>query len=145
MCHARGTMLCSSGLKRAYGWAYATPTTRSAAAAPRIAAKATFGPPQSASARRRGGGVSDVWGVSGDELGNVPAGHDHGVHSSTLELGHLVTAADRQLGDRELARRHVLQELEHVLQRLVVPAHEHEQLRVELLEHRCELVFVFDP
>src|SRR4051812_460736 len=145
MCQARGTMLCSSGLKSANGCAYVTPTTRSAAASPRIAAKASFAPPQIASGLRRGGGGSDVEVVSADELGNVPAGHDHGVHSCPLELGHLVPAADRQLRDRELAGRHVLQQVERSLQRALVAAvtgGQQEDLRVDALERGLQLLVV---
>src|SRR5215470_16622975 len=100
MCQARGTMLISSGLKSANGWAYATPTTRSTAAPARIAASAAVGQPRSASTRRRSaaglGAGLDLGRVSADELGNVPTGHDHGVHSRPLELRDLVAPADRQ-------------------------------------------------
>src|SRR5262245_7726403 len=147
MCHARGTMLCSSGLKSANGWAYVTPTSLSAAAPARIAANASFGPAQTTSARRRSGGASgsDLGGASADELGNVPGGHDHGVHPGALELGHVVAAADGELRDRELSCRHVLEEVERALQGvlvLLVTCCEQKDLRVEPLQHLLELFLV---
>src|SRR5262245_50251151 len=149
MCHARGTMLCSSGLKSAKGWAYETPTSRSAAAPARIAANASLGPPQAPtfSTRRRSGGAtgSDVGGASADELGNVPGGHDHGVHPGALELGHIVAATDCELRDRELSCRHVFEEVERALQRPLVAAlasRQQEDLGVEPLEGRLELLLV---
>src|SRR4051812_14902852 len=144
MCQAGGTMLCSSGLKSANGCAYLTPTRRSAAAPARIAPSATVGPPKSASARRRAGGASDFGGASADELGNVPGGHDHSVHSGALELRDLVAAADRQLRDRELPGRHVLKQVERALERILVAvgAREQEDLGIEPLERGLELFLV---
>src|SRR5262245_405519 len=147
MCHARGTMLCSSGLKSANGWAYVTPTSLSAAAPARIAANASLGPAQTTSARRRSGGASgsDLGGASADELGNVPGGHDHGVHPGALELCHVVAAADGELRDRELSCRHVLEEVERALQGvfiLLVSCREEEDLGVEPLERLLELFLV---
>src|SRR3954451_19818007 len=118
---------------------------RSVAARARIAAKATFGPPQSASARRRGGGASDVGVVSADELGNVPAGHDHGVPPRPFQLSDLVAPAARQLGDRELPRRDVLEQVEHPVERPLVTAlarREQEDLWVDTLERRLQLRLV---
>src|ERR671935_1797700 len=147
MCQARGTMLCSSGLKSANGCAYLTPTRRRAAAPARMAASATFGPPHTASARRRAGRASGFGGASADELGNVPGGHDHGVHSGTLELGDLVAAAHSQLGDRQLPSRDVLKQIEGALERLPIVSggpREQEDLGIEAFERSLELLLVPD-
>src|ERR1051326_8421675 len=117
-------MLCSSGLSSvANGSPYWRPTRRGAAARPRIAASAA------APLDRRV--------LSGGEAGDVRAGDEDGVEAGALEGGDDVTVGRGYLGDRELSRRHVGEQLEHVVERIgVVRAarRDQEDLRLQPVE-----------
>ena len=71
---------------------------------------------------------------------------EDGVDAGALELVDLHLRDVEEVGDRELARRQVGEEVEHVLERLVLVARgENDQLRVEPFECGLELVLVLDP
>ena len=55
-----------------------------------------------------------------DERRHVPGCDEHGVEAGALELEHLVAVADVDVGDRELPRRHVREQLEGELERVAV-------------------------
>ena len=71
--------------------------------------------------------------------------HQDGVDAGALQLVDLHLRDVEEVGDRELARRQVGQEIQHVLERLVLVARaENDQLRVEPFECSLELVLVLD-
>src|SRR4051794_6792515 len=130
MCHARGTTFCSSGLSsEPYGSPYWMPTSRSAAAPPRIVASATFGPPQFVLVRRSAGSALDGGRRATDELGDVTSRNDHRVHPTSFELDDLFPRHVADLGDRQLSDRDVAEQIERALQ---VPRREVERLRIVL-------------
>ena len=63
---------------------------------------------------------------------------DHRVDAGPFELLHLVLGRERELGDGELARRYLGEELQHLVER---PG-EYEQLRVEAGECVLELLLI---
>src|SRR5262245_21486606 len=83
-----------------------------------------------------------------DEPADVSRADEHRVDARPLELGHVLTARPSQLGDRQLARGHVGEQVEHALEvRLAVLGvlgGEQEDLPVDLLEHALELLLVAD-
>src|SRR5438105_1308164 len=136
-------MLCSSGFSRlSYGSPYWMPTARSAAAPARIAASAVAAPPQRASAQRPTG-VLDLRRRVADELGDVSRSDDDRIDSSPLELDDLLAARRVDRGDRELARRHVRQQVERVLPLVALPVGgEQEDLGVDAVQRVLQLVLV---
>ena len=80
-----------------------------------------------------------------DQLGDVPRPTITASTPARSSSSTSVARGCRQLGDRELAGGHVGQQVEHALERVVVSAREHEQLRIELLERFLELLLVLDP
>src|SRR6266511_5675037 len=133
-------MFCSSGFSRLrYGRPYCTPTSRSAAAPARTRARIVRDPPQRASG-------SDGGGLVTDERADVVRLDDHGVDPGTLECDHLVARRDRNVRDRELSRRHVRKQLEHVVEWVRVAvvglAREQHDLGIDVLERVLELLLV---
>jgi hypothetical protein len=104
------------------------------------------GPPQRDSASAAAGVGSDFGWLCTDERAHVARVHDDGVDTGALERDHVVARRGPQLGDRELSRRDVRQELEHVVERVDVGierrAAEQEDLRVDVLEHVAQLLLV---
>src|SRR5256885_2088830 len=141
-------MDCSSGLSRfPNGRPYWMPTDRRAAAPARIAASAVPRPPHWLPAQRSAARVRlDLRRTFTDELGDVCRADDHRIDSGPLELLDLLATRDRDVRDRELARRDIRQELERVAESVfvVVPGSEQEDLRIEALERELELLFVAD-
>src|ERR671914_1393804 len=118
------------------------PTSRSAAASPRSAASASHGPPQRLSAR------SDLRRRRTDEVRDVARADDDRVDTRTLELGDLLPRRHGQVGNRELSGRDVLEQIEHVLQRVgtlvAAPRGEQEDLGVDAVERSLEGLCVLD-
>src|SRR6476646_12108652 len=120
-------MFCSSGLSSPpNGRPYSIPTSRSAAASARIAAKAvplrvaelrsvtlrlrTNAPPALDLLRRS----------ATDEVGDGRAADEDGVHAGSLQRDDVVTGRRLQVGDRQLARRHVGEKVEDPLELVLV-------------------------
>src|SRR5580765_7600912 len=131
MRQARGTTFCSSGSRSdPYGSPYWMPTSLSVAAPMRIAPSAARGPPQ-----------LDGWRRATDELGDVPSGHDHRVHSAPFELDDLLAREVVRLGDRELADGDVGEQLERTLE---VVRRKVKRLGVVELQHALEHLLAGD-
>src|SRR5205814_7321094 len=88
----------------------------------------------------------NVWRPSADERRDLGAVDDDRVAAGAFELLDLFAIRQLQVGDRELARRHGSEHLEHDLERgLVVFAldrREQEDLRVDPLERLLQLFLV---
>src|SRR5215210_1187605 len=104
------------------------PTSRSVVAPTSRATSASHGPPHRLSPK------SDLRRRRTDESRDVAGADDHGVHSGALELGDLVPGRHAQVSDRKLSGRHVLEEIEHPLERFlplaVVARREEKDLRI---------------
>ena len=135
--HARGTMLCSSGLSSPpNGRPYWIPTSRSAAASAeqRLTSER--------SAAQTSGGAPPT------RCGDFVVGDEHRVDAGALERDDVLAGRGLEIGDRELAGRHVGEQvedpLEVVLVVLRVARREQEDLRVDPLERRLERLLVVD-
>src|SRR2546423_13942980 len=141
-------MDCSSGLSRfPNGRPYWMPTDRRAGARARIAASTVPGPPNWRPAQRSAAGVRlGLRRTVTDELGDVRRADDHRIDSGPLELLDLLATRDRDVRDRELARRDIRQELERVAESVfvVAPGSEQEDLRIKALERELELLLGAD-
>src|SRR4029453_16221682 len=149
-------MFCSSGLSSPpNGSPYWIPIRRSVAASPRIAARngndlrtrirttvGLRGARGGETALSDSPNVLDGGRRATDEVGDVGRADQDGVDPGPFERQHLVARGRREIGDRELAGRHVGQEVEDPLEvRLVVLRlawREQEDLRGDPLEGRGE-------
>src|SRR5438552_14317400 len=137
MCQALGTRLCSSGLSRLpNGSPYSIPTRRRAAATPSTAASASPGGPQ----------LLDRGWLGAHELADVGKPDEDGVEPGSLEGGDDLTVGRGYIGDGQLSRRHVGQQLEHAVERQLVvlgaARGDEEDLGVDSLERQLELLVV---
>ena len=160
--HARGTMFCSSGSSRLpNGRPYSIPISRSdrrerqdrgeERKRPSDANPHHSAPAQRARRRGRALGFAQVLDGrrrAADEVGDLGRADEHGVDPGPFEREHLLARGGREVGDRELAGRHIGQQVEDSLDMgLVVvglPRREQEDLRVDPLERVGERLLVVD-